>query len=76
VRLPSGCAACTLGNATVHTSALFETVHADDNVVLQLSSSEEKTALGNHLKLLGRMPKLNSRCAVRVWRKKRPKKRS
>lgn len=58
---------------SIFTPALFETVRADDNVVLQLSPTEEKAALGRHLKLIGRMPKLNSRCAVRVWRKKRRK---
>lgn len=53
--------------------SMFEKLRSDDNVVLQLSPREEKAALGRYLTLIGRLPKLNSRCAVRVWRKKRRK---
>jgi hypothetical protein len=56
---------------SIFTPAMFETLRADDNAALQLSPTEEKAALGRYLDLIGRPPKLGSRCAVRVWRKKR-----
>jgi hypothetical protein len=59
---------------SIFTPELFETVRANDNVELQLSPSEEKRALGEYLKLIGRPPKLRSRSSIRVWRKKKPKK--